>query len=291
VISSVVGALADAHPIRAISVITDEAFDERSTKAWLGAGCEPQHGNQICSEEIILLGHPEAVALIVSTVLGLLAADLPVDLWWRGGTPSGNPLFSAFARLADKIVVDSMRFGDGAAALDTVRRLLEYRRDRAGVVDLNWERTAPWRVALAACFDDPAVAQLLPSFTRASVNYAADGGGGARPTARALLVAGWLSSRVEQLRGKVRVKADVDGGIGVGRVQKMSLTSTQSRSTVELERRADPVGIEATATDAAGEQIRRWLFPTATLGEAELLHRCIDSPARDPLLEAALSSE
>ena len=288
-VSEDVGAIAATHPIRAISVIPDEAHAETSVRAWVGVDCSDREGAQIYSEEICLLVHPEAVDLVASTIEGLLAADLPVHLWWRGGTPWGVPLFSGLARVADKIIVDSVLFGDGAAALDTVRRLLDLRGGRAGVTDLNWIRTAPWREAIAACFDDPGVLGLLPALTRASVSYASDDTHGHRPTARALLVAAWLANRLPRLRGRIRIKPDSERNVAPGRVVKVSLSSPEGRVALELTRQ--PAGISATATNEADERIRDWIFPAATLGEAELLHRCIDAPPRDPLLEAALRSE
>lgn len=290
-VSKVVDRLAATHPIRSLTIVSDELADDRRVAAWLGAGCAPAPAAQICSEEITLLVNPDALELNVSTVEGLLAGDLPAYFYWRGAAPTGDPLFAGLARLADKVIVDSVRFGDGPAALDTVRRLLNHRSYRFGVADLNWERTAPWREAVAACFDDPSVLALLPSLDRASVDFAGGSSPAQRPSARALLVAGWLASREARLRNRIRVRATALQELGSGRVVQVSLSSSQTMAQLALERRSSPTGIGATARDASGHTIRMWSFPASTLGEAELIHRCIDAPARDPLLEAALHHE
>ena len=287
-VSAIVDQLAATHPIRAVTIVTDEAAEANRIQAWVAAGSAAAPGSQISSEEITLFAQPDDTELLAATVEGMLAADLPAYFWWRGGSPTRDHTFSALARLANKIVVDSIRFGDGAAALDTVRRLLDYRDGRAGVADLNWVRTAPWREAVAACFDDPEALALLPLFDRASINYASGPEGALPPSARALLISGWLASRLNRLRGRVRLKPVVEAGHGPGRVLKVSLSSRASPAALELERRPAPTGVVAVAKDQSGRTIREWLFPTTTLSEAELLHRSIDSPARDPLLEAAL---
>jgi len=47
-------------------------------------------------------------------------------------------------------------------------------------------------------------------------------------------------------------------------------------------------GICATASGRDGAVLRRWRFSPDPEGEAELLDRCIDTIAGDPLLDAAL---
>jgi len=291
-VSDVVGRLAATHPIRAITIVTEESADPNQIRAWIGSNPAGGSAGQISSEEIALLAQTDDTEPLVATVEGMLAADLPVYFWWRGGSPTGDHTFAALARLADKIIVDSIRFGDAAAALDTIRGLLAMRAGRAGVSDLNWIRTAPWRESIAACFDDAAVLALLPHMNRASINYYASGSTGAlAPSARALLLSHWLTNRVPRLRGRVRIKPVAGATAGIGRVVKVSLSSATSPTALELERVDDPVGVAAVAKNDSGEILRAWTFPAETLSEAELMHRSIEAPARDPVLEAALRTD
>jgi Glucose-6-phosphate dehydrogenase subunit len=63
--------------------------------------------------------------------------------------------------------------------------------DSAYVVDLAWLRTTPWRERLAASFDPPERLAVLDRLGALSVRH--------RPgsTASALLLAGWLASRLQ----------------------------------------------------------------------------------------------
>jgi hypothetical protein len=58
------------------------------------------------------------------------------------------------------------------------------------VVDLAWLRTTPWRERLAASFDPPDRRAALPSLDGFTIRHQANS------TASALLLAGWLSTRL-----------------------------------------------------------------------------------------------
>ena len=87
-VAGIVRELSSAHPIRAVTVVDDDAAPEDSVSAAivngpiLGHGCRPTH-----SEEVFLYGDPGAAERMASAVFGLLMGDLPVYLWWRGPSP------------------------------------------------------------------------------------------------------------------------------------------------------------------------------------------------------------
>ena len=105
-VSVAVGRLADTHPIRAITIVEDQNADQDVVQSWLGVGCAPVDSGAVCSEEIVLSAHPTAAGRLASVAKGLLSADMPVFLWWRGGPPAGNQLFAQLAPDADKLIVD-----------------------------------------------------------------------------------------------------------------------------------------------------------------------------------------
>ena len=286
----IVESLAGKYPIRMIAVRATARQSGEEVFAWVNAACEGEPAAPICSEEIAMQSGIDGVEHIVSAVRGILVPDLPVFLWWRGGTPHGDQLWHGLRSLCDRTIVDSIRFGDGAAALDTLRRLVGIGGTRMSVRDLNWQRTAPWRAAIATCFDDPEVLGLLPKLDRCSIVYAA-GDERDLPSARAMLMMGWLVSRLPRLRGHARTApgrawADVEHG----RVVSITLTSSESKAAVLLVRRASPVGIEGEARATDGSQMRRWRYPASTLGEAELLDVCLETLGPDPVFEAALEA-
>jgi len=290
-VSKILAEIAGTHSIRAVTIIEDATVDEDAIQAFIHP--DERADEQGFSEEVFVRVHPRASASAASAVLALLAADLPVYLWWRGDSPFGRPLFRLLAPLVKKIVVDSMRFGDTNAALDTLRRLTERRAGHVAVADLNWKRLKTWRQAVAACFDDPQVLALIGGFDKCQVEYAADLDvpNAQHKTAGATLFAGWLARCVPRLRGRVRLAPVTNAGARRGRLIAVLFQSSRSQATLALTRQDSPRQIVAEARDAQGALIRSWNFHVVKASEAELLHRSIDDPARDPMLEAALAEE
>ncbi|HZV79023.1 MAG TPA: glucose-6-phosphate dehydrogenase assembly protein OpcA [Candidatus Binatus sp.] len=287
-VSKVLNEIAETHSVRAVTIIEDATVQEDAPQAFM----RPDSVDAF-SEEVFVRVNPRAAQSAASVVLALLAADLPVYLWWRADSPFGRPLFRQLAPLVKKIVVDSMRFGDTTAALDTLRRLTEHRAGHVAVADLNWKRIKPWRREIAACFDDPTVLELLREFDKCRIEFAVDPGhaDAQHKTARAALIAGWLANCMPRLRGRVRLEPVPADGVRAGRIFAVLFQSTKSRATLSLMRQEEPRGIAAETRDARGQVVRTRFFPESTQSEAQLLHRSIDDPARDPMFEAALAEE
>ena len=297
-VAEAIRALEASHPMRVLLVTLDSGAPADRVQTWVDVECSDC--GQVCSEQIVLRGNPDASARIVSTVLALLVADLPVVLWWRSDSPYLSRLFKGLAPLADKIVVDSIRFGDGAAALDTLHRLAwsdrrarsdgrDRSRHRAPIADMNWYRIATWRSTLSACFDDPAVLAFLPSIDKSEIEFSlGPQGGDAAPSARSLLLAGWIVSRMPAIAGHGDLSGVPSGWATHGAIVALRLRSSSSRESVSIEWKSDQGGIDATALDAGGVAMRRWRFEPDPEDEADLLYRCIDSMSPDPVLEAAL---
>jgi glucose-6-phosphate dehydrogenase assembly protein OpcA len=298
-VADAIHALEAAHPMRVLLVTLDASAPDDRVQTWVDVECSDC--GQVCSEQIVLRGNPDASARLVSTVLSLLVADLPVALWWRSDSPYLSRLFKGLAPLADKIVVDSIRFGDGPAALDTLHRLswsdrplrsttaADHSRHPAPIADMNWYRIASWRSTLSACFDDPAVLALLPSLDKSEIEFSlGPDGGEAPPSARSLLLAGWLVSRMPAIAGHGDVSGVKSSWATPGAIVALRLRSSKSRAGVSIEWKSDAAGIDATAFGSAGAPMRRWRFEPDPEDEAALLYRCIDSMSPDPVLEAAL---
>lgn len=123
-----------------------------------------------------------------SVTLPLLAPDAPVVTWWHGPPPKhiANDPLGVFS---DRRITDCGWIDDGKTGL------MERARDfAAGDTDLAWTRTTPWRSALASTFDT-----LTATATRVSVT-------GAKQSPAVMLLAGWLSSRL-QLKATIKMAA------------------------------------------------------------------------------------
>lgn len=298
-VAEAIRSLEATHPMRVILVTLDAGAPYDRVQTWVDVECSDC--GQVCSEQILLRSNPDESARLVSTVLALLVADLPVALWWRSDSPYLSRLFKGLAPLAHKIVVDSIRFGDGPAALDTLHRLswsgrplrsivaTDRSRHPAPIADMNWYRIATWRSTLSACFDDPAVLALLPTIDRSEIEFSlGQSGAETPPSARSLLLAGWVVSRLPAIAGHGDLSGVPSSWATHGAIVALRLRSSRSRAGVSIEWKSDKAGIDATAFDSSGGPMRRWRFEPDPEDEADLLYRCLDSMSADPVLKAAL---
>jgi glucose-6-phosphate dehydrogenase assembly protein OpcA len=184
------------------------------------------------SREVCLRGKRTKVP--GSVVEPLLITDLPTFCRWRGLPPWGAPELEQLVGICDRLVVDSSEWRGLPSAYREFERLF----DRIAVSDIAWGRGLGWRGRLAALWPDIKAAKSL------SVTG---------PKADALLLAGWLRSRLRK---------------------QIKLTH---RSAAEVER---------VAVD--GEPVARprgWPPSASDLLSAEL-----DVFGRDPVYEAAVSA-
>jgi glucose-6-phosphate dehydrogenase assembly protein OpcA len=124
--------------------------------------------------------HLDALATIVDPVL---VAEMPTIVW----APHGHPEATArLLPLTDVIMLDSDDLFDPAEAFDRARQLCGH----VYVVDLAWLRTTPWRERLAASFNLPLRQAALRRLAELEVRH------NDRSTASALLLTGWLASRL-----------------------------------------------------------------------------------------------
>ncbi len=304
----IIDQLSGKYPFRVISVGRSDK-ERDAVRAWVNTACEGEGSAAICSEEIVLQGGADSGDRLVSAVRGLLVSDLPVMLWWRGGAPQGTALWTGLLPLCDRVIVDSHRFvvadadanvagdwkvapgdarGDGASALAVLRELVKAGGQRVSVRDLNWERTSPWRGAVATCFDDREMLSLLSDIDRCSITFAATSET-AQPSARALLMAGWLSTRLPRLREQSTIAPGTAwANLAPGRLVAITLCASANKTSLLLVRQSSPTGIDVQAHDRKGKAFRRWHFGAATLTEAQLLDGCLQTLGRDPLFESSL---
>ncbi len=146
-------------------------------------------GGFICSEQILLRGGRAAGPLVPSAIRALLLSDLPTVLLdlRLGSIP---PWLEELIEGADLVLIDS-----GLAETADLQRvwLRQIERDPTGRVrDLAWARLTPWRAILAEAFDQVHQTEALAHIQEIKIEY---GGGAPVPTC-ALLLAGWLASRL-----------------------------------------------------------------------------------------------
>ena len=120
-----------------------------------------------------------SIAHPASIVLPLLISDLPVFCRWRGEPDWNLPQLTELVGVADRLVVNSSEWRSLPAAYERLALLF----DHVAVSDIAFSRTLPWRARLAQRWPG------IRTIDRLSVEG---------PKADALLLAGWLRSRLRR---------------------------------------------------------------------------------------------
>ena len=183
------------HASRTVLCAVEEGRDTLDAQAVMSYE-EPHDGLGVIHEHIEIDLGPEHLDRLDTIVDPVIVSDLPTMLW----APHGHDAAAdALRELIDVVLLDS---DDGLEPAEGIARAIELLRF-AYVVDLAWLRTTPWRERLAASFDPPERLSALNRLAGLSVRHRTSS------TASALLIAGWLGSR---LRWKAEPLAPVDGG-------------------------------------------------------------------------------
>ena len=228
----VLAGLAERHPARTIFLVPLPGRRSGIETDATVHGFEFGGGREALSEVIEIRMRGEAAHHPASLVLPLLISDLPVFCRWRGRPDWGGTAFDELVGVVDRLVVDSSEWAGLPRAYEPLTRSF----DRVATSDIAWRRTLPWRVALAGRW---------PGIRKAR-RVTVEG-----PRADALLLAGWLRSRL--------------------------------RHEVSLSRRESDV-LQAVRVD--GEPVEP--APSPPVFPSDLLSAELDVYARDPVYEAAV---
>ena len=177
-------------PSRVIQVSVNDST--RDLAASVSAHCAITSTDQTnCYELISVQASPEHLRAIPSILTQLDISDLTTFIWWVGAVDSRSEHFRRVSGSADRIVVDSARFNRPLEDLDNYRRfLVDNTNDLAGT-DLTWSRLLAMRELIAQSFDHPDAMAMLSSLRRLELSY------NPAAFADALLMAGWLTSRLD----------------------------------------------------------------------------------------------
>jgi glucose-6-phosphate dehydrogenase assembly protein OpcA len=225
--------LEERHPSRTILLFPEpRRRDGIETTVSLRCFTLPGLSHEVCSEVIELRLGGNRTQAPASIVEPLLIADLPTFCRWRGEPPWGAEELEQLTGVCDRLVVDSSEWRRRPEGYAELTGLFE----RIAVSDIAWGRTREWRGRIA---------ELWPGIRRAGRL------GVTGPRADALLLAGWLRSRLQR--------------------------------DVELRHRSGPVVTRVTV-DGARVQPPRAKPPSAS----DQLSQELDTFTRDPIYEAAV---
>jgi glucose-6-phosphate dehydrogenase assembly protein OpcA len=154
---------------------------------------EPRDGTLgVMHEHVEIDLGPQHLRALQTIVDPILVGELPTVVW----SPHGHPeAVEALLPVMDVMLLDSDDMDDPSDAFARAEHL----REHAYVVDLAWLRTTPWRERLAATFDLPERLATLSEITEVEVRHQNSS------MASALLLAGWLASRLHWQQSRLQI--------------------------------------------------------------------------------------
>jgi len=304
--------LALRHPSRAIVLLGDRDREGVVASVQLHVHVPQSDGAQpILYEQILARVSGDFDERVASVVIPLLVPDLPVFLWWTGTPPSDARRLDDLVTLADRLIVDSADFARADRTLPEVARLVRF---HVGITDLNWARLTPWRELIAQFFDVPAWRPFLDGITGLRAGFAVDMDGRDIHPSQALLLLGWLASRlgwrpIEALSPSeaggllfrmsradgaavmVRLRPRFERGLDTGDVSGVRIQATIGRNTAEFVIKRAPDERHATATAIIDGIVRaERVVPLPALGIRELLGEELAIAGNDHVYEEALAA-
>lgn len=172
-------------------IVIDATREQKAgLDAWVTTYCRSVAQHQICGEMITLATSPDRQEELHSTVIGLLAPNLPVYLWWGRMPDPDDHLFAHLAPEAERILVDSDGFEEASAGFARIAEL----QQRFKVSDLAWARLSPWRQQMARLWDVAELREALEAIHSLDIHHLA-ASKKVNP-GRSLLLLSWLALRL-----------------------------------------------------------------------------------------------
>ena len=320
-VQQMLGELTAIHPSRVLAMLGDREATDSDIEMSLESICQTDKrtgAKRLSCEEITLKAQGKFVAELPSAALPLLAPDLTTFLWWRNAPQISNKLLGKLLRATDRLVIDSAEFANPQPDLiETNKLFAEKDYDHVGVSDLNWARLTFWRELLADFYDVAAYRKWLDSVDSVQVDYVAPELDETAVAPQALLVAGWLASRLgwslaaeptiqkrdqtvsfkflNEARGpragevQVRLNCVEQGERKPGRLVQVELRSSlEGGSSFRVARSEDNLSVLAEAK--LGSQTERGrVLPVRNRSAAQLLSREMEILCNDQMYQEALA--
>jgi len=269
------GSLMHSHPNRAIVLCPcDNA--ELSARVFAECWMPMSKHQQICSEGIEITADPTEADDIARLLLPLIAPDLPVVLWCRGGRAFRDRAVDSLIPLGAKVMFDTGAARHAPSAIAFLRRVRkDGLRDGRRVTDLSWTRLTPWREAVAHFFDDRPGKWRTISSARVVHGPALAVSGSSLPDPGSIYFSRWLE-RSMPLAG---VSLELDSTAGPG-MQSVVFSGPAEEIHISL---ADGTCLEITSD---GHASRSALPP---LDEETLVRQELSILDGDPVFERVLA--
>jgi glucose-6-phosphate dehydrogenase assembly protein OpcA len=196
----VVPELTAIHPSRVLLMFGDRNAPDRDITMSVTSFDQTDKrsgAKRLCCEEVTFAARGKFVVELPSVALPLLVPDLAIFLWWRNSLRGEEKVFDTLVRAADRLVIDSAEFDDPSRDLLEINSLFtDHQSSTVGISDLNWARLTLWRGLLADFYDVPAYQERLDRIDFVGIDYVAPELAPETVAPQALLIAGWLASRL-----------------------------------------------------------------------------------------------
>lgn len=301
-----------AHPCRAIVVIAEQESKQPVLTAQVTSRCTlpTPTSKQVCCEQVTITASETHMDEVPSTIAPLLISDLPVYLWWRAVPKRlDKEIFGRLVDISDRVIIDSALFNDPSGDITNMAAVLRDTPRWTALSDLNWARLTAWRALIAGFYDVADYRPLLDQLNRVTIEYAPPSTDVEAIPARALLLGGWLASRLgwrlSESRTKLTGKSSVfdltaDGrkitmefvptqrDIEPGHIALVTLRSAANESALfSVRRSADATRIETVMTLGEEKKSQRVLSYEG-LNESELVGRELEILGHDRVYEQAV---
>lgn len=206
--SRVLRELSSTHLARVAILIMDSSEERPAALwTWVTLRCFSMFSDLMrhCFEQTTVLATGSAVRAIGNIIQPLLKPDLPIYLWWLGDPPDiDDTTFSNLMEMSDRVIFDSTGFFNPEQDIRTLAALSDASPNCA-LSDLNWGRISPWLQLVAQFFDTPEYRPYLAGVNSIEIEHAViplmtqvrtEQGDVSPNPARALLLAGWLKTRL-----------------------------------------------------------------------------------------------
>jgi glucose-6-phosphate dehydrogenase assembly protein OpcA len=167
--------------------------------------------------------------------------DIPTILLWKADITADDPVLLALATMADRVLIDSSEDPEPLRLLRSMGAYVRTQRPGALYGDLAWSHATAWRTALAQAFGPEDVRQYLSSISSLDISVSSSSDPTHNGISQALLLLGWLSSRLGwSVLQPVRLGPN-NSFAGVFTRNGMSITATVVRQAARL---GGPGGLE-----------------------------------------------
>lgn len=304
--------LSAVHPSRALVVVAERRMDDRDIELFVSSYAQTDNrgGQRLCCEEVVLVARGKFVPELTSAAVPLLISDLPTFLWWRDRLELGDRTFADFVRATDRLVVDTAEADDAQTTLLAMARLFgEQDCKHLGISDINWARLTSWRALLASFYDAPHSRAALSQLANVVIEYSAPQDDPSAIAPQALLIAGWLASRLgwqistepvhrdhtglklEVEKGNRRIRVElvrVDRpDIKPGRLARAQLATTENNANFVVLRHENGLHLETQVTIEGVQQPGR-VLPVRNRSRAQLLGRELEILCNDNIYAEAV---